>query len=718
MKNPDIFWVQLQELFTVVGQIDNSGRLVRASPLLARQCDWRAGDDFKFFDSFQFKRPTSFDGGFESAKGVVGELFLGFSEELGFAVRGQVKDYSQMGLDGLCFVGMPWLWWIEGNAADQSLTMSDFPVHDVQMDQLFFMSTQQSMVEDLQALNEQLGKAKLEVEQANEARQSFFHHVSHEMRTPLNGVISALSLMSDLKLEGKLSQYAQLASQSADRLLEVINFTLESASVESHVSDAECVNFSLDDVLDECLSLASARAIEKNLELRRSGAQSFERYYSGRLKLLRQVLGNLLGNAVKFSTSGTITLGASICPTSGIKEAPADTIEFSVADQGPGVPEEALPKLFQPFATGITAETRKQQGTGLGLSIVQRFVEALGGSVQVQSAVGEGTIFSFRVSLDYAPPDAKVELGAGLAVDGPVLFDGRVLLVEDNKINSLLNARVLESMGLNVSVASSGVEAHSLVAEDAGAFDLVFMDLGMPEVDGFEATRRIKNISGAAQLPIVALTANTSARDRKLAAEAGMDGFLGKPVVSEELRKVLASYLVTANEKLDEQSDGMTPEGAGEPDGVRQQVHSNNAEPADTPGTQDAQNGTLPGATADETDIKRSMIFDREPIDRLKQEVGAEVLQTLVDKFLKESALRWESLAAALSQGDKDAIVREAHTLGSACLTFGITAAGQQFRGCEAAAINDELLGEDVLATIALQLADGIGQMQQLLSAK
>ena len=126
----------------------------------------------------------------------------------------------------------------------------------------------------------------------------------------------------------------------------------------------------------------------------------------------------------------------------------------------------------------------------------------------------------------------------------------------------------------------------------------------------------------------------------------------------------------------------------------------------------------MPEAKADEADLKRSMVFDREPIDRLKQEVGAEVVQTLVDKFLKESALRWESLSAALSQGDKDAIVREAHTLGSACLTFGVTAAGQQFRHCEAAAINDELPGEDVLAAIAPELADGIGQLQQLLSVQ
>jgi len=281
-----------------------------------------------------------------------------------------------------------------------------------------------------------------------------------------------------------------------------------------------------------------------------------------------------------------------------------------------------------------------------------------------------------------------------------------------------LNARVLESMGLNVSVASSGVEAHRLVAKDAGAFDLVFMDLGMPELDGFEATRRIKDIAGAEQLPIIALTANTSARDRQLAAEAGMDDFLGKPVVSEDLRKVLAGYLAKVSEKPDEQHEGMTPDEGGEAACADEQVQAGHARPSNTPEAQDAPDETMPEATADESDLKRSMVFDRKPIDRLKQEVGAEVLQTLVDKFLKESALRWESLSAALSQGDKDAIVREAHTLGSACFTFGVTAAGQQFRRCEAAAINDELPGEDVLAAIAPELANGIGQLQQLLSAQ
>ena len=376
MIKSDQFWDELQNLFTLVGQIDDDGHLVRASPLLAEKCRIDLSQHIKFFELFKFKRPTPFNGSMASAREAVGELFLGFSDELGFAIRGQVLDYTEMGIEGLCFVGVPWLWWIEGNAVDSTPTMSDFPVHDVQMDQLFFMSTQQSMVEDLQALNEQLKAAKLEVERANEARQKYFHHVSHEMRTPLNGVISALSLMSDFKLDGKLLEYSELATASADRLLEVINFTLETASLESHMSEAEESAFRLDDLIDECLMLARSRSLEKGLELRRSGERDLVNIYTGRLKLLRQVLTNLLSNAVKFSQSGTVTLGALKCESN---DSHRDLIEFSVSDQGPGIPANAIEKLFEPFATGLSSETQQAQGTGLGLSIVERFVHALGG---------------------------------------------------------------------------------------------------------------------------------------------------------------------------------------------------------------------------------------------------------------------------------------------------------------------------------------------------
>lgn len=694
MSQSDTFWSELQKLFTVVGQIDSSGRLVRASPLLAAQCRWQAQDDFYFFESFSFKRPTSFDGRYESAREAVGQLFLGFNNELGFAVRGQVVDYSGIGLDGLCFVGVPWLWWMEGNAPDQSLTMASFPVHDVQMDQLFFMSTQQSMVEDLQALNEQLKTAKQDVERSNEARQSFFHHVSHEMRTPLNGVVSSLSLMRDLGLDGKLAEYAGLASRSADRLLEVINFTLESASIESHVSDAEFTDFSLDLLIEECLAIASPLVIERGLELRRSGVQKFARPYRGPVKLLRQILGNLLSNAVKFSQSGTITLGADINEDNSDEQ--ADIIEFSVADQGPGIPDEALPRLFTPFATGLSAETESHQGTGLGLAIVQRIVEALGGEITVQTVLGEGSIFQFAIPISHAPDDVQIEVARYPSLASADAYRGRVLLVDDHETNRLLNAKVMESTGLDVTTAGSGQEAYDALAVENNAVDLVFMDLDMPGMDGFEATRRIKALPGAETLPIIALSAHSSARDRQLAEEAGMQGFLTKPLVLEPLRAIYTRYLA---------HDGATPE----------TDEGSLLAPESPVATEAHHDSSVEGALPEE-DAGATMTFDRQPVDRLIHEVGVDILQTLVDKFLTESAERWELLSGSLAAADRESAVREFHTLGSACLTFGITAAGEKFRQCEAAAIEKNLPGDEVLLSIAPLLAEGISQLQLLLS--
>ena len=711
MIRSDGFWLELQKLFTVVAHIDRSGALVKASSLLTEKCGWSETEGVKFFEAFTFKRPTPFDGSYASAQRAVGQLFLGFSEKLGFAVRGQVVDYSEMGLDGLCFVGVPWLWWMEGNAPDQALTLSDFPVHDVQMDQLFFMSTQQSMVEDLQALNDQLKTAKTEVEEANEARQAFFHHVSHEMRTPLNGVISALGLMKDFNLEGKVADYARLATQSADRLLEVINFTLESASLESHVSDAELAAFSLDELVDECLLLASPRAIEQGLELRRAGRQKFERPYRGRVKLLRQILVNLLGNAVKYSKSGTVTLGAVI--REGPSPADGDTLAFSVADQGPGIPEDAKAKLFLPFTTGLSAETANAQGTGLGLSIVHRFVQALGGEIEVQSAVGKGSIFRFEIPLAYAADDEQLEAFMTAPPAGVERYEGRVLLVDDNEINRLLNAQVLESMSLNVVTAGSGSEAVEWLAAHSNGVDLVFMDLDLPHIDGLEATRRIREIPGLDSLPVIALTAHSSPENRRRSQEVGMLGMLGKPLDLNELRATLGQHLPTINQ------DAATEDFHG----AQSKVSDFRGLPHTGSDTVSMGNLTPQGQVPSELEVQMSqansdpvVVFDREPIDRLIKEVGLGVLQTLVDKFLRESAERWEALRQAMVAADRDTIVREAHTLGSACLTFGIAAAGGSFRQCEAAAIENKLPEDSTLQPIAALLGEGIGELQQLLS--
>jgi len=715
MIKSDQFWDELQNLFTLVGQIDHDGGLVRASPLLAQKCHLDLTERIKFFELFKFKRPTPFSGSMASAREAIGELFLGFSDELGFAIRGQVLDYSNMGIEGLCFVGVPWLWWIEGNAADSTPTMSDFPVHDVQMDQLFFMSTQQSMVEDLQALNEQLKTAKQDVERANEARQKYFHHVSHEMRTPLNGVISALSLMSDFKLDGKLLEYSELATKSADRLLEVINFTLETASLESHMKEAEHSVFRLDDLIDECLLLARSRSLEKGLELRRSGERSLAKIYTGRLKLLRQVLANLLSNAVKFSQSGTITLGALRCESDN---AHRDIIEFSVSDQGPGIPADAIGKLFEPFATGLSLETQQAQGTGLGLSIVERFVNALGGQVRVESSVGEGTIFSFRIPLELAPEGAELDLtGVASSADG-YKFSGTALLVDDHKMNLQLNRRLLESMGLKVATTDSGVAAIALLEAQPGAFDIIFVDVDRLSLNGFETAQGILATLGTPDIPILALSAQSVATDRLKTEQAGMRELLTKPLRVTDLRRALLAHLPST---LVASDAGLIHDLPSSPM-MRESIQSSSLLDAESILSEGSHNmaDNDKSEVGDGEDAPQDVVaFNQKPIDRLIREVGITVLDTLFDKFLGESTDRWERLRKAMADEEQNIIIREAHTLGSACLTFGLEAAGGSFRRIEASALaGGALPTADELSPISEQLGQGISELQHLLSAQ
>ena len=218
----------------------------------------------------------------------------------------------------------------------------------------------------------------------------------------------------------------------------------------------------------------------------------------------------------------------------------------------------------------------------------------------------------------------------------------------------------------------------------------------MPGMDGFEATRRIKALPGAETLPIIALSAHSSARDRQLAEEAGMQGFLTKPLVLEPLRAIFTTYLA---------HDGATP-----------QTDEGSLPAPESPVATEAHHDSSVEGALPEEDAGATMTFDRQPVDRLIHEVGVDILQTLVDKFLTESAERWELLSGSLAAADRESAVREFHTLGSACLTFGITAAGEKFRQCEAAAIERNLPGDEVLLSIAPLLAEGISQLQLLLS--
>ena len=656
--------------------------MVRASPLMRRYCGFDERASNPFFEFFQFKRPSDFDGSYAAAKQNQGKLFLGVNEELGFAIRGQMLDFSKQGLKGICFVGVPWLWWIQSNNDELRLTFDDFPVHDVQMDQLFFMNAQQVMVDDLQAINAELIEAKAKVDQLNASRTNYFRHISHEMRSPLGGIISALTLLKDEQYDSRTNELIGLANQSAARLLKVINFTLDSAALESADQAAHGEVFDLNRLLDDSLTLVQAKALEKGIELRRTGPH-FETHYEGRVKLLRQVLSNLLSNATKFTQRGRVTLSVSVKASTAQDK---DTLSFAVIDDGPGIPKECLEQVFEPFATGVTPETQGSQGTGLGLSIVKRFVENLGGQIVVESEVGAGATFSFDIALRRANPVSEGNDLIAPRSSTDYALQGHVLVVDDIQTNLLLNAKILETLGLTADIAHSGEMAIEKVSASGSSYDVIFMDLDMPGIDGFEAARRIRDDYPACKAPIIALSAHDTDEDRSKALNLGMAHYLVKPLIRDEVLSQLQSWLPVTQHTT-------------------------------VVGTQRALGGqedTKPPALDRRSDVPA---FKPEKIEALIKDVGLAVTQTLVSKFLSESAQRWDELQAAINSSENSIISREAHTLGSSCLTFGVESAGLLFRQIEAKSMAEEVVSLRDLESIERPLGEGIEQLESCLKA-
>lgn len=675
------FWDELNRLFTVVCQIDDRGRMVRGSPLIERFCAANDSPRANFFDTFQFKRPSNFEGTFLAAKRSQGQLFLGFNEQLGFAIRGQMMDFSKHGLKGLCFVGVPWLWWIQSNNDSAKLTLADFPIADVQMDQLVFMNTQQVMVDDLQAVNDELIAAKAEVDALNAARANYFRHISHEMRSPLGGIISALTLLNDEHYDDRTKELIRLANQSASRLLEVINFTLDSAALDAGDRVENVEVFDLNRLLDDSLALVQARALEKGIALKRAGEPHFATHYRGRVKLLRQVLSNLLSNATKFTQQGAVTLSVTVAQSAADG---ADTLTFSVADDGPGIPDEYKDQIFEPFATGITPETQGNQGTGLGLSIVKRFVESLGGQIALASDVGSGAIFSFDIVLQQANPMSQADNASIARSAAKFSAHGNVLVVDNIQTNLLLNAKILETLGLTTHVATSGELALEKVASDGEAFDVILMDLDMPGIDGFETARQIRADYPNCTAPIIALSAHDTDEDRRKAFDAGMVHYLVKPLIRDSILHELQAWLpVRQSEAADNVSESARKRAMDSP------------------------------AEADESGD--ALAFKAVKIKTLMNDVGLPVTQTLVDKFLTESAQRWDVLQTAITTADPAVINREAHTLGSSCLTFGVETAGLLFRQIEARSMAGETIALRELADIERPLSLGIQQLEAYL---
>jgi|GEM_PF-212013 len=395
-----------------------------------------------------------------------------------------------------------------------------------------------------------LRKSKTAAEAANVAKSSFLANVSHEFRTPMNAILGFCHLTLGTDLSAEQLEYLTQIHDSTQSLLAIINDLLDISKIEAGKMSLDRVEFNLEETVGNAAALARVWIGEKDIALTVSIAPEVPVRLKGDPLRLGQVLRNLLNNAAKFTARGSI--GLSVEP-SGDLAGEAFLLCFTVRDTGIGMTEEQIPLIFRPFVQGDSSTTRKYGGTGLGLSISKQIIDLAGGNIEVESVPWEGTVFRFTMLFERNSA-AELTLShpvagrSGIANGSATVQAGsmqrlRVLVAEDQAVSQLFMRRLLENQGVEVVIVGDGLEAVNAVTNAAPPFDVILMDIQMPEMDGYEATRRIRELPGMGNVPVIALTAHASREERQRALAEGMTAHLCKPIKVNELFEMLRGIL-------------------------------------------------------------------------------------------------------------------------------------------------------------------------------
>jgi signal transduction histidine kinase/CheY-like chemotaxis protein len=633
----------LSELFSLVFLIDEDLRICDPSDTARRHMPQL--DDHPTLDAvFTSLRPRDIES-FQDAMKSAGSLILMVSRDGRFAIRGQWFLKEQMGRQYLVFCGAPWVSWMVEHRLEKTLQLTDFSAQDVQLDILFYMTTEARMIADLENVNSALLGTKAELENAQKQKDAFFAQMSHEIRTPLNAVISALRLLHNKSLNDDARMLIDLAQESSDNLMHVVNYVLDVSKMDAEEKIEKHESVLLAKFADSVVDVVRPRALEKSIDLILDVDGDVDAQISTAPDLLRQVLLNLLNNAIKFTDDGAVKLS--------IKKT-AEGLYFSVKDSGAGISEEQKDSVFEPYES---RPVRGDYGSGLGLDICRRNVERLGGKIGLESTLGKGSCFWFVIPGNIPIMESSpVVQHPGKSL--PETLYGNILLVDDNATNLLLETQILESIGLTVTGAESGKSAISLVFTQR--FDLVLMDINMPDMDGHQTTTAIRKVMGKEELPIIALTAYASSEEAGKSMKSGMNGYLTKPIDVELLIEELEHWLK---------------------------------------GKQ--KNGS------------ESSLLDIEIIDTLISQIGGDGLKNVLIKFTEEVDLHISTLENNVSM---QAVLRSLHILKSTSRSLGLDQSANIFAAMESKAKKGAAPDRVALAETRLLLKNSLHALEDYFS--